>query len=190
MKLTKTVVYEKDVYEIKGFLTEEEMKLLSDFIQSSTEKDWANTIEDDLTGNTNDGWNERLLYLKGMQFDFSLLSDRLKNFFLNADHINSFSNIQRYRPNENMPVHIDNHWDKNVKFGIVIYINDNYVDGEIYYPELSLEIKPQAGSLIIHPAGQPHGVKQVGGFQNRYILSAFVHGKDAVLNREVLNDLQ
>lgn len=46
-------------------------------------------------------------------------------------------------------------------YGVVIYLNDNYEGGEIYYTNLGISYKPSPGDLIIHNAKTSHGVKEV-----------------------------
>jgi predicted 2-oxoglutarate/Fe(II)-dependent dioxygenase YbiX len=77
-----------------------------------------------------------------------------------------------------MGIHTDNHLEDAVKFGVVLYLNDDYEGGEINYPKLNLSIKPKARSLIIHPAGEPHGAMPVTLGNTRYILSVFVRGNN------------
>ena len=58
--------------------------------------------------------------------------------------------------------------------GMVLYLNDDYKGGEIYYPNLEIAIKPEAGSLVMHPGTEEyfHGVATVvSGI--RYVGSAF-----------------
>lgn len=60
------------------------------------------------------------------------------------------------------------HFDGNgsdVAYGVVIYLSDpsDYIGGEIYYPNLDIEIKPTRGSMIIHPGTElyTHGVRPI-----------------------------
>jgi len=46
-------------------------------------------------------------------------------------------------------------------YGVVIYLNDDFEGGEIYYTDLGIEYKPSAGDLIIHNARISHEVKEV-----------------------------
>lgn len=67
----------------------------------------------------------------------------------------------QYNPNEKIITH-----------GFVVYINDDYEGGEIFYPQKDISIKPKALSLVMHPGNKEyeHGVKEV--FKtNRYSLS-------------------
>jgi hypothetical protein len=44
-------------------------------------------------------------------------------------------------------------------YGMVIYLNDDFEGGELYYPEYDILYKPQAGALVIHDAEAIHGVR-------------------------------
>jgi len=50
-----------------------------------------------------------------------------------------------------------------VDYGSIMYINDNYLGGEIYFPQHGIEITPKAGMLIFFPSGSYylHGVRKV-----------------------------
>ena len=43
----------------------------------------------------------------------------------------------------------------------IIYLNDDYEGGEIFYPDLGKSYKPKAGTLIVHPGDFLHEVKPV-----------------------------
>lgn len=70
------------------------------------------------------------------------------------------------------------HWDKendpSIEYGIVYYINNNYDGGEIFYPKLNIEYKPEPGDLIIHPGSLEymHGVRDVSN-GIRYSMNMF-----------------
>jgi prolyl 4-hydroxylase len=67
----------------------------------------------------------------------------------------------QYNPNEKIITH-----------GFVVYINDDYDGGEIFYPNKNISIKPVARSLVMHPGNKEyeHGVKDVLN-TTRYSLS-------------------
>ncbi|CAB5218279.1 Oxoglutarate/iron-dependent dioxygenase [uncultured Caudovirales phage] len=76
------------------------------------------------------------------------------------------------------------HWDSmngatHLQWGAVVYINDDYEGGEIYYPELDLVYKPKSGDVVLHPADYVyrHGVKEVK-VKNRYFFAIFIYCKD------------
>jgi predicted 2-oxoglutarate/Fe(II)-dependent dioxygenase YbiX len=64
-------------------------------------------------------------------------------------------------------VHIDNHVGaENVQLSSVLYFNDEFEGGEIYFPEFNFVHKPKAGDGIFFPAftkdaNYEHGVTEV-----------------------------
>jgi predicted 2-oxoglutarate/Fe(II)-dependent dioxygenase YbiX len=65
------------------------------------------------------------------------------------------------------PEHIDNHIGfEFVQLSSVIYLNDEFEGGEIFFPEFDFSHKPKVGDLIIFPAftkdhAYNHGVTEV-----------------------------
>ena len=83
--------------------------------------------------------------------------------------------ISRFKNKSHMGPHVDNPGDNNLEFGCVIYLNDNYDGGEIFYPELNIKYKPKAGSLICHPSKSPYLHEVLPVYNgNRFIISFFV----------------
>ena len=62
-----------------------------------------------------------------------------------------------------MFVHVDNqaHMESPIMWGCVVYLNDNYEGGEIYYPDYNYSYKPKPGSMVLHEGNTRHGVKKV-----------------------------
>ena len=58
---------------------------------------------------------------------------------------------------------------------MVFYINDDYFGGELFFPDIDMEIKPKAGQLIAWPSGPlfEHGVKKITS-GDRYVISSFL----------------
>lgn len=78
--------------------------------------------------------------------------------------------IRRWDAGEGQGLHADGENEDGtpngtyiVDYGSVIYINDNYRGGEIYFPQHDLEIKPKEGTLIFFPSSTYylHGVNSV-----------------------------
>lgn len=122
-------------------------------------------------------------------FDFDLansVQDRVKRVFLSdylqdASASNGFvqmNNIHRFLPGDSMMEHSDRgpkeNGNNNISHGFVVYLNDEYSGGEIYYPNLGIEVKPTAGTLVIHPSDvrHTHGVRPVT-LGERYTLTMF-----------------
>ena len=79
---------------------------------------------------------------------------------------------------EGMFLHVDNHdWmEGKVFWGTVLYLNDDYSGGELYYPEYGYEYKPKRKDLIMHVGDIIHGVKGVTDGV-RYAVTALVRIK-------------
>lgn len=74
-----------------------------------------------------------------------------------------------------MFVHIDNqgHMECPIMWGSVIYPNEDYEGGEIYYPDYEFWYKPKAGSMVLHEGNTRHGVKRVTS-GNRFCLASLI----------------
>lgn len=75
------------------------------------------------------------------------------------------SNPMQKELNDNLEMfyHIDNqeHMVQTIFWGMVIYPNDDYVGGEIEYPQFKFKYKPEAGSMVMHEGYTRHGVRKV-----------------------------
>ena len=61
-------------------------------------------------------------------------------------------NFVKYMPGKYFKVHADDGPYYTCTISSVVYLNDNYEGGEIYYPRHDLKIKPQAGDILINPS--------------------------------------
>ena len=68
--------------------------------------------------------------------------------------------FMRMFPGDEMDAHTDAYLEET-EYGVLLYLNDCFNGGEIYYPDFNLEYKPEAGDLIIHHATIKHGVRKV-----------------------------
>lgn len=73
------------------------------------------------------------------------------------------THIARFEPGKGMHEHFDSSRPNDI--ATLIYINDNYDGGEIYFPEHGVGFKPQPGDLLCFPDNPDfvHGVKPVQG---------------------------
>jgi hypothetical protein len=174
-----------NIFIFKNFITEEESAQLLDIALNATEDEWSqyNYTE----RHENDEWENRILLLdKCSKFDkdknkitnniFDRIKKEIKDL-LNKDIYEyvGFKGIYRSIPGQEMKTHSDQGLGVKFKYGIVLYLNDNYSGGEIYYPNVDVKIKPEACSLVLHPAHEAyrHGVKQVS-LGTRYSMTVFV----------------
>lgn len=87
--------------------------------------------------------------------------------------LTSFATVHRWGVGSDMYVHKDSYdGDSRIKFGFVLYLNEDYEGGGIYYPEYETTIQPTTGLLVMHPGDILHGVNEVTKGV-RYNMTAF-----------------
>lgn len=103
----------------------------------------------------------------------------VKNYFKGPCLIKDFDEMQ-FLPEldgtDSMDEHVDMMNNLYAAFGMVIYVNDNYEGGDLYFPVKNISIKPKKNSLIIFDASSKeavHGVKKVISGK-RYAIPSFV----------------
>jgi hypothetical protein len=112
------------------------------------------------------------------------VGESIKNLYsLDQEIYPDLFQVVRWYDGQEMGVHADDmtnvdsddlDWFEHRHYGAVIYLNDDYSGGNTYYPEHGVEIKPEVGTLAIHP-GDPehaHGVSKIVG-NTRYTLASF-----------------
>lgn len=65
--------------------------------------------------------------------------------------------ISKYSTGKSMGPHVDDYGngdDPNIS--VVLYLNDDYEGGELFFKEQNIKIKPEAGSIIIFPSVDPY----------------------------------
>lgn len=85
--------------------------------------------------------------------------DKYKGNFEPFD--SSKTHLAKFETGWGMHEHFDS--TKPNDIATLIYINDDYSGGEIYFPDLGIEIKPSAGDLICFPDTPDfvHGVRKI-----------------------------
>lgn len=170
-----TVQHHNRIWEVKNFLSEEEVSYFLDQIESSPESEWFS--ED---SGAPEHWIGRNLRLERSE-ELIQLESKLAKSFVGYTQIHHIHSALRYREGELLGEHTDNAEpsDHDNIFGVVMYLNDDYEGGEISYTELGIDLKPSKGSLVVHDAGILHRVKPVTNFRVRYVLTSFVKGNQA-----------
>lgn len=78
--------------------------------------------------------------------------------------------IRKWHPGENQDIHADGEtaggypgYNYIVDYGSIIYLNEEYEGGELFFPKYNIHIKPKAGTLVFFPSTNmyAHGVTEV-----------------------------
>lgn len=181
---------DKYVIMIKDIIDQEEADFLLDIAKNASEEEWdayrKSLGEDEALVNAAYGdWKKQMLWLELNPNLFEKAKDLVESInkrciYLINDHyqtnytLDNLYNIYKFRDGDFMKEHHDSGLSQDIKLGIVIYLNDDFDGGELYYPKAGLEIKPIARSLVVHPAGMiyRHGVKEVKNGE-RFSLAGF-----------------
>jgi len=94
--------------------------------------------------------------------------------------LSGLATIQRMQPKVELKSHTDQHTDPSIRYATIIYINDDYVDGELFFPKLDISLRPKPGDMLFFPGDEKHehGVKHVGEGPIRYVIVGFIKEKD------------
>lgn len=170
------------LWEYENFLTEEEVSLFMDAINSSIEEDW---FSEDLPLYDQHHAGKTLPISGGLESVIKEVDARVAGIFTNTSHMvhigsivrgsNKFSPVGLHRDNEDQDM--ENNRNAENKYGILMYLNSDFDGGEICYPELGIEYKPKPGVLLIHYAGNLHGVNPITSGV-RYSMTSFAWGLD------------
>ena len=177
MTIMEIIKHKHDVVEIKGFLTEQECLDMIDYLESS-EEDWMEicfygNMGMDVSAPARKNHNKiNMAYIEQlrsrMQWESEKVFDRpLKNNAISAHKWTTGSFAEPHADNAELDG-TPNSWQQN-KIVAIVYFNDNYDGGELYFPQHDIEVKIDAGTLMIFDVGieNLHGVKTVTS-GNRY----------------------
>ena len=142
--------------------------------------DIENLIKEGLVEVTT-SWIDKNIKLKNQIVAYNIGNrvNKLVKIISPTMHYDGISSIQRQYDGVDLVEHVDSHSDPDIEFAAILYVNDNYVDGEVFFSKLGIEIKPPAKSLLMFPSGEEylHGVRAPGHGPHRYVLPSFIREK-------------
>jgi len=146
---------------IKKFMSPEDAMLVSDYARSvDSEFNEFGNGEKEFTFHAEfkDSNVESLVNFYG-ELALSFVKDNYQGPFKEYDK--STTHIARFDQGFGMHEHFDS--TKPNDIATLIYINNDYLGGEIYFPDYDISIKPDAGDLVCFPDTPDfvHGVKPI-----------------------------
>ncbi len=146
---------------VKGFMHQEDAMIISDYAKSiDSEFSEFGNGEKEFTFHASfkDKDVKNLLDDYGI-FTLKFVRDNYEGPFNEFD--SSKTHIARFTEGFGMHEHFDS--TKPNDIATLIYLNNDYTGGEIYFPEYNISIKPDAGDLICFPDTPEfiHGVKPI-----------------------------
>lgn len=184
------------IFLIKNFLTNEEVAPLWEIINSASQEDWEKDYRDsqielarrkygrvDIDNLISEGimeytygWADKAIAIP-KEYTESLNKKISELFYFDKSlWYGDIDTIQRQYSGAKLEEHVDSDGDPDILYAVIGYLNDDYIDGELFFPNIGLEIKPPKNSIIIFPNGElyKHGVRAPSDGPLRYALPTFV----------------
>lgn len=184
------------IFLVKDFISQDEIDQLMEIATKATNDDWENRYIESVENfselkfgrrdidnlvkegklEITDSWKDKVLNVHTYKL-VDDLTNRLRDVFKEVDtEVRGIGIIQRQYAGVPLKEHVDNHTDPSLDYATVIYVNDDYTGGEIFFSGRGLELKPKAGSLLIFPTDENylHGVNPPGEGPVRYVMPSFV----------------
>lgn len=194
-----TEVFNEQVLSVKDFLKAEELETILKIIDITPNEEWS--IEytknlarfcmekfgrDDVENLVAEGkfeitlgWEDKNLNIVSEPISRTL-QDRLSVLLQLADpelELAGFGTLQRMQPGVELKSHTDQHTDPSIKYAAILYINDDYKDGTLFFKNKeNSDLRPKPGTLLIFPGNEEyeHGVRFVGEGPIRYVTVGFM----------------
>jgi hypothetical protein len=186
---------------VEDFLSQEEIDDFWHIINNTPEEDWSFLYteglktfcmekfgRDDVQALVEEGkfeitqgWEDKNLEITNYNISRTV-HERLSELINKSNNnltLNNFS-FQRMQSGVQLKSHTDQHTDPSIQYATVIYINDDYAGGEVFFEKKDLELRPKPGSLLIFPGNEEfeHGVRHVKNGPIRYVVPGFIKTKD------------
>lgn len=197
-----------EILLVEDFVSKEELAQLWDIINTRPEEDWS--IEyvknlkrfclekfgrDDVDNLVAEGkfeitknWDDKNLQITEYQVT-SIIHARVNSLIQKLDdslELGGFGTMQRMQPDVQLKSHTDQHTDPSIRYATILYLNDDYAKGELFFENLDIEVKPKPGSLLVFPGTEKyeHGVRHVGEGPIRYVIVGFIKVKNFYENNK------
>jgi len=79
------------------------------------------------------------------------MNDYQSRYNINMEYMEAI-NFIRYKENQHFQVHTDHGFSYTCTVSSVVYFNDDYEGGELWFPYLDLTFKPAAGDIVMFPS--------------------------------------
>ena len=195
----KTEVFHENVLFIEDFIDAEELATLLKIIETTPNEDWM--IEytknlarfcmekfgrDDVDNLVAEGkfeitqnWADKNLNIVTEPISVTL-QGRLGRLLQLADpslELAGFGTLQRMQSGVELKSHTDQHTDPSIRYAAILYINDDYKDGTLFFKNKeNSDLRSKPGTLLVFPGNEEyeHGVRPVGEGPIRYVTVGFM----------------
>ena len=205
----KVTVVHDQVLVVESFLSKEELDTILEIISTTDNEDWSIEYRRSLSefcmekfGRSDvenlvaegkyeitKGWDDKNLNIGNRPIS-SVLQKRLGDLLSLADdtlELAGFGTMQRMQEGVELKSHTDQHTDPSIKYAAILYINDDYKDGTLFFVNKeNSDLRPKPGTLLVFPGNEEfqHGVRHVGEGPIRYVIVGFIKVKDFYENNK------
>ncbi len=196
-----TEIVKDEILVVRNFMTQEEFDAVWKTINETPEEDWSVHYREHLKQfclekfgrddvenlvaegkyEITKGWDDKNLSINNTKVATSLQS-KFQKLLLDADpglELAGFGTLQRMQEGVELKSHTDQHTDPSIRYAVILYLNDDYSDGNLFFINKDIEVRPRPGDLLVFPGNEEyeHGVKHVGPGPIRYVIVGFVKVK-------------
>jgi|DEB19_MinimDraft_3_1074340.scaffolds.fasta_scaffold17644_3 hypothetical protein len=168
----------------EDFITEKECEYLLNFCKSLTEDGWKELFTKNAPmayerdGHEQDNfWSDKVAELEWSDPNLESLNDRLREVGVLGENEwhSRLMRVQRQYPGTALPNHYDATQSERIVGAVIVYLNDDYVDGELIFDKLGLKFRPPKRSLLKFKATEDytHETAVVGEGPERYVMATF-----------------
>lgn len=195
----KTEVLHDQVLFVKDFLQGNELETILKIINTTPEEDWSIEYQKNLARfcmekfgrddvdnlvaegkfEITKGWDDKNLNITQEEIS-PILQKRLGDLLKISDkrlELAGFGTLQRMQEGVELKAHTDQHTDPSIKYAAILYINDDYRDGTLFFKNKeNSDLRPKPGTLLVFPGNEDyeHGVRFVGEGPIRYVTVGFI----------------
>jgi hypothetical protein len=190
------VLHQENILEIKNFLEPEYCKSLIEYLDGNDGEAWAPICFPGVLGaNVGMPSATEKISIEDMSKIRESMHSKVEEF-LGRKVKNVTMSGHKYPTGSFAAPHSDSAdvdgelsaWQMN-KYASILYLNEEYSGGQVYFPQHDVEIAPSAGSLLVFE-GSPaylHGVKEITS-GDRFTILAFWDNEEAVYSKEFLDE--
>ena len=192
-------VFHEHILSIENFLEDNELETILEIIQKTDNAEWSVEYtknlarfcmekfgRDDVENlvaegkfEITQGWEDKNLNITTEPIS-NTLQKRLGDLLQKADpslELAGFGTLQRMQEGVELKSHTDQHTDPSIRYAAILYINDDYKDGTLFFKNKEdSDLRPKPGTLLIFPGNEEyeHGVRFVGEGPIRYVTVGFM----------------
>jgi predicted 2-oxoglutarate/Fe(II)-dependent dioxygenase YbiX len=181
----------RNVIIIENFVSPEDCKLVLDSIDDSIV--WVSYTQEGIPDKVSKNLHDKKEAYGILKNAIDKLQNEIETHFGRSLE-EGFPGIRVWSVGDYQPLHADGEDPEGnpneayiVDYGSVIYLNDDYEGGEIYFPDQQIEIKPKAGTVVFFPSNNMfiHGVKEITKGERYTCPQFWVPTKYKVFERQI-----